>query len=61
MISELLRIFTELSLDGGANWSPDGAAHVELRGISTLTAMPAPTAFCRRRTSLYQPNAIITS
>jgi len=43
MIDSFFDIFTEISTDGGANWSPaQGAAHVELRpDVALITPIPA--------------------
>src|SRR6185295_18490016 len=48
-------IFTEISLDGGANWSPAvEAAEVELRpDVALITPIPAPTRLLPPRNDAY--------
>ena len=55
MISSFFDIFTELSMDGGATWSPAlQAAHVELRvDPTTIPPIPAPTDLLPPRNDLY--------
>ena len=55
MIDSFFDIFTELSVDGGQNWSPaQGSAHVDLRGDPlAVPPIPAPTSLLPPPNDLY--------
>jgi hypothetical protein len=55
MIDSFFDVFTEISTDGGANWSPAiDATHVELRpDIALVTPIPAPTRLLPPKNDAY--------